>query len=166
MSEPVDLFPAPAHDHGGCVRAALDAAEDRCERQGARLTSMRRRVLELIWNSHTPVGAYALLDALKSEGHGAAPPTVYRALDFLLEQRLVHRVECLNAFVGCPRPDSPHAALLLLCTDCGRAAELDDSAVSETLRMAAAARGFTVARQTIEVEGLCPACRDKATAHN
>ncbi len=159
MSELETPFPAPAHDHGGCVRAALDAAEEHCVRHGARLTALRRRVLELVWNGHAPVGAYALLDALKTEGHSAAPPTVYRALEFLIEQGLVHRVESLNAYVGCPRPEARHAAMLLLCTGCGRAAELDETQVGETLRRAADQQGFTVARQTIEVEGLCPDCR-------
>jgi Fur family zinc uptake transcriptional regulator len=155
-------FPAPGHDHRGCVRAALDTAEEHCERSGARLTAIRRRVLELVWSSHAPVGAYALLDALGAEGHSAAPPTVYRALDFLLEQGLIHRVESLNAYLGCAHPDAPHTALLLLCAGCGRAAEFEDHGIDERLRKAAAARGFTVARQTIEVEGRCPDCRETA----
>ncbi|HTV27644.1 MAG TPA: transcriptional repressor, partial [Xanthobacteraceae bacterium] len=71
-------FPAPEHDHSGCVRSALDTAEEHCERNGARLTALRRHVLELVWASHAPIGAYALLDALNAEGHSAAPPTVYR----------------------------------------------------------------------------------------
>ncbi|HEY1720342.1 MAG TPA: Fur family transcriptional regulator [Magnetospirillaceae bacterium] len=156
-------FPTLEHDHADCVRTALDQAEEHCERNGARLTAIRRHVLELVWKSHAPVGAYALLDALNAEGHNAAPPTVYRALDFLMEQGLVHRVESLNAYLGCAHPEESHAALLLLCTGCGRAAEFEDDGIDERLRRAASSRGFTVARQTIEVEGLCPACQD-ATA--
>jgi Fur family transcriptional regulator, zinc uptake regulator len=155
-------FPTREHDHAGCVRSALDIAEAHCERNGARLTALRRHVLELVWASHAPIGAYALLDALNAEGHSAAPPTVYRALDFLIEQGLVHRVESLNAYLGCAQPNESHTALLLLCSGCGRAAEFDDRAVDDRLRHAAAARGFTVARQTIEVEGLCPDCQPKA----
>ena len=79
MIETQPLFPPPAHDHGGCVRSALDAAESRCDRRGARLTALRRRVLELVWTSHEPIGAYALLDALKAQGQAAAPPTVMAA---------------------------------------------------------------------------------------
>ena len=160
MTLPAAIFPSLSHDHGDCVRTAIDVAVEQCGRHGARLTALRRRVLELVWGSHAPVGAYALLDALKAEGHGAAPPTVYRALDFLLEQGLVHRVESLNAYIGCVRPDAPHTASLLICTGCGRAAEFDDHGIDERLRRAAAARGFAVARQTIEVEGLCPDCRE------
>jgi Fur family zinc uptake transcriptional regulator len=159
MSHDLDCFPPFAHDHDDCVRTAIDAAESQCERRGARFTALRRRVLELVWSSHEPVGAYALLDILKAEGHGAAPPTVYRALDFLIEQGLVHRLERLNAFVGCRHPESPHSAQFLICTRCGRIAELDDSAIGLAINKGAEALGFAVVRQTIEVEGLCPDCR-------
>ena len=152
-------FPSPAHDHGHCVRHALDAAEDRCRASGARLTPLRRRVLELVWQGHAPVGAYALLDALKAEGQNAAPPTVYRALDFLLEQGLVHRVACLNAYMGCSHPGQPHAAKLLICRQGGRAAELDDPALDAAVRNSAETLGFTLTRQSIEVEGICADCR-------
>lgn len=162
MTHPAAIFPRPEHDHDGCVRDALAEAEAHCLHAGARLTPIRHQVLELIWQSHAPVGAYALLDRLKAGGQAAAPPTVYRALDFLLEQGLIHRIESLNAFIGCSHPDATHAALLLLCTECGRAAEFDDPAVDERLRKSAAARGFEVARQTIEVEGICPNCRRAA----
>ena len=160
MSASAPPFPAAGHDHAGCVQAALAAAVARCESHGSRLTALRRRVLELVWSSHAPVGAYALLDMLRAEGHPAAPPTVYRALDFLREQGLVHRVESQNAYIGCTHPEAPHADLLLLCTACGRAAELDDTEVAAALAQTAAAEGFRIARQTIEVEGLCPDCRE------
>ena len=167
MADTADIFLPAAHDHGDCVRAALDAAEASCGQQGARLTELRRRVLELVWQSHEPVGAYALLDRLNEEGHKAAPPTVYRALDFLLQHGLVHRLERLNAFVGCARPNGPHAAQFLICANCSRAAELDDPAIGKALQQAAEARGFAVTRLTVEVEGVCPTCRTatgKATA--
>ncbi|MGE5503975.1 MAG: Fur family transcriptional regulator [Actinomycetota bacterium] len=155
-------FPPPHHDHGACVRSALDVAEAECRRRGARLTEVRRRVLELVWRSHRPVGAYALMEALAGDGRAAAPPTVYRALDFLVAHGLVHRIESLNAFVGCSRPGAPHAGQFLLCSRCGAAAELADAAVDTVLAEAAARLGFTVVRQTVEIEGLCPACRDAA----
>ena len=151
-------FPSDLHDHHSCVADALATAEAECARRGARLTAVRRRVLELVWNSHQPVGAYALLDALAREGFPAAPPTVYRALEFLLAHGLVHRIERLDAFIGCVRPGAPHAGQFLLCAGCGAAAELDDSAIDQAVIAGAARHGFTVRRQTIEVEGLCPAC--------
>ncbi len=152
-------FPPPHHDHSSCVSHAVAAAEAECRRRGARLTDVRRRVLELVWSNHQPVGAYAVLEALAREGFCAAPPTVYRALDFLLAHGLVHRIERLNAFVGCSHPGTPHAGQFLLCNKCGAAAELDDPAIDAALAAAAARLGFLASRQTVEIEGLCPACR-------
>ncbi len=154
-------FPDRCHDHDACVAAALAAAERQCARRGARLTQARRRVLELVWRSHRPVGAYALLAALSEDGAKAAPPTVYRALDFLRAHGLVHRIERLDAFVGCPRPGEPHAGQFLLCAECGAVAELDEPAIDQAVARGAARHGFIVRRQTIEVEGVCPACAAK-----
>lgn len=158
-------FPVPNHDHGPCVAHALAAAEAECRRRGARLTDVRRRVLELVWQSHAPVGAYALLETLGREGFCAAPPTVYRALDFLLAHGLVHRIERLNAYTGCAHPGTPHAGQFLLCQDCGAAAELIDPAIDHAVAAAAARLGFTVTRQTVEVDGLCPVCQARKDDH-
>lgn len=157
-------FPHPHHDHARCVAQALDAADEGCRRSGARLTDLRRRVLELVWCSHRPVGAYAVLEALGRDGFSPAPPTVYRALDFLLAQGLIHRIERLNAFVGCTHPGQPHGAHFLLCSQCGAAAELNDSRIDNAVEDAAGRLGFTVARKTVEVEGLCPACQSDPQA--
>jgi Fur family zinc uptake transcriptional regulator len=97
-----------SHDHEHCVEDALAAADKLCAEQGLRFTPLRRRVLELVWSSHKPVGAYALLDKLRSEDLGSAPPTVYRALDFLIEHGLIHRIERMNAFIGCSHPGETH----------------------------------------------------------
>ncbi|MBY0431603.1 MAG: transcriptional repressor [Rhodospirillales bacterium] len=162
---PFTAFPAPGHDHGRCVRTALDAAESRCRSRGARLTSIRRRVLELVWASHGPVGAYALLDILRGEGQATAPPTVYRALDFLMEQGLIHRLERRNAFIGCAHPSQPHTGLFLICARCGLVAEVDDETVEAAVDHLAGALGFAVRSRTVEVEGLCPLCREGDGAH-
>ena len=158
-------FAGADHDHRSCVAGALDAAAGLCARRGARLTPLRRRVLELVWRSHAPQGAYAVLEALGRDtgrdGRPAAPPTVYRALDFLLAHGLIHRVESLNAFVGCPTPGEPHAAQFFICGGCGDAAEFEDERIGNVVRERAEALGFTVGRETIEVSGLCPACGDE-----
>lgn len=81
------------HDHSHCVHTALSEADTLCTQKGLRLTALRRRVLELVWQSHKPLGAYDILGVLsEQDGRRAAPPTVYRALDFLLENGLVHRI--------------------------------------------------------------------------
>lgn len=148
-----------AHDHDRCVADALATAEAVCQRSGARLTELRRRVLELVWGSHTPVGAYDLLGALARGGRAAAPPTVYRALDFLLEQGLIHRIASLNAFVGCAHPEAAHAGHFLICLGCREVSEFDDRGLSDEIAARAARRGFEVRGQAVEVTGLCSRCR-------
>ena len=154
-----DAFPGDGHDHADCLGRALERAATVCGDNGVRLTPLRRRVLELVWSGHMPLGAYDILAALKRERRSAAPPTVYRALEFLLEQGLIHRIESRNAFVGCSAPESPHGAQFLICDSCGSAAELTDSRVDSAIHDSAAAAGFSVSRRTIEVAGLCPICR-------
>ena len=151
-------FGGEPHDHQHCIADALDRAAALCEQRGSKLTDIRRRVLELVWRNHAPVGAYDLLDEIRKDGRIAAPPTVYRALDFLREQGLVHRLESLNAFVGCTRPDRTHVSQFLICTGCQAVAELDAPEVGSAVSQSAAKAGFVVDRMTIEMHGLCPAC--------
>ena len=100
MSE-IPAFARPRHDHDHCVANALAAAEQVCATRGLKLTPLRRRVLELVWAGHGPVGAYDLLQALaEGDARAVQPPTVYRALEFLREAGLVHRIDTLNAFIG------------------------------------------------------------------
>jgi Fur family zinc uptake transcriptional regulator len=137
----------------------LNRATTICEGRGARLTDLRRQVLGLILDRDAPTGAYDLLDQLRSTRHGAAPPTVYRALEFLLEQGLVHKLERLSAFVGCVADeDHDHAAQFLICRSCGRVAEIEDHELAHALEGAAKRLGFTVGRATIEAEGQCADC--------
>jgi Fur family transcriptional regulator, zinc uptake regulator len=150
-----------AHDHQICIVDALDKAADLCADGGARLTQIRRRVLELVWSSHRPIGAYSLLEILKEERENAAPPTIYRALDFLLEQGLIHRIESQNAFIGCPNPDpnDRHNGMFLICTDCGNAVELEESKIERLLRESASSQGFVIKSRTVEAAGLCVQCQ-------
>ncbi len=155
-------FAAPEHDHKHCIDDALGSAEALCRGRSARLTPQRRHVLELIWTSHAPVGAYTLLDRLRQSGVRAQPPTVYRALDFLVEHGLVHRIESQNAYIGCPRPADLHVAQFLLCAKCRATAELDDPGIGAAIAMRAREAGFAVKRATVEISGLCPNCRAAA----
>lgn len=153
-------FPAREHDHDRCVSEAVSTAEHVCRQKGLRFTAQRRRVLELVWNSHQPVGAYDILDGLRRDGHNAAPPTVYRALEFLIEADLVHRLDSLNAFVGCPDPNNPHTGQFLICRSCRSVAELDDADINTIVDRKAADLGFTAIHQTLEIQGTCKSCRD------
>ncbi|MNZ84058.1 Zinc uptake regulation protein [compost metagenome] len=151
------------HDHSHCVAEALAAADALCARSGARLTALRRRVLELVWASHRPLGAYDILGVLSAEdGRRAAPPTVYRALDFLLEHGLIHRLASLNAFIGCNHPGQVHQGHFLICRQCGTAIEVEQPAIGAAIIAAASEVGFVVEGQMVEVVGLCAQCREAA----
>jgi Fur family zinc uptake transcriptional regulator len=151
--------PAADHDHAACIEAALDRAAELCARRGARLTRLRRRVLELVWQGHAAVKAYDLLAELDRKGASAKPPTVYRALDFLMAHGLVHRLESLNSYVGCPQPGAPHAGQFLICNCCGNVSEFEASAIHRAIAVQAADLGFAVGQQTVEIRGVCRSCR-------
>jgi len=154
-----------AHNHQHCVDEALEEAKRLCDQRGARLTPLRLQVLALIWQNHKPLGAYTLLEMLAAKTtRQVAPPTVYRALDFLLEQRLIHRIDGLNAYIGCLHPHIPHASHFLLCESCGRAEELQVESLNQVIIHAAQAAGFAIDRQSLEVFGTCPHCQ--ATAND
>ncbi len=149
------------------IAAQLAQAEALCARRGARLTELRRDVLALILASPGPAGAYALLDGLRASRRAAAPPTIYRALDFLAEQGLIHKIERLSAYVGCIDAHEhahghAHQAQFLICRSCNRVTEIEDHHLTHALADAAARAGFTVSGATIEAEGVCAACRDSA----
>ncbi|GAB2799424.1 zinc uptake transcriptional repressor Zur [Halomonas shantousis] len=142
-------------------QALLRQAEHQCQLRGVRFTPIRRRVLEMISTSPGGLKAYDLLDRLAAEHASARPPTVYRALDFLIEQGLVHRIESLNAYVACPCPDHVHSFQLLICRHCGRVEELHLDDVGDQLAGAAHRQGFHVERQTIELLGACDQCASR-----
>lgn len=157
-----DPFPITSHDHRRCVDQALDLAVRICDGRGIRLTELRRRVLELVWRSHSPVGAYRLMELLGQERGAVAPPTVYRALEFLVQQGLVHRIESLNAFVGCRVPAARHRASFLICQSCHQVAEFNDAELSTTLDRRVDAAGFSLEEARIEIVGTCAQCRRMA----
>ncbi len=157
--EPIaGAFPSPRHDHGACVDEALARAEQVCAERGMRLTPLRRRVFELVWQSHRPVTAYTLLEKLVEDGHRAQAPTVYRSLEFLLECGLVHRVESMNAYLGCNQPHEGHEVGMFICRVCGDVAELTDPAIGRGIERSARNVGFTVESRVVEVTGTCHGC--------
>ena len=148
--------PFERHDHGACRARALAQAEATCE---GSLTPVRRRVLELLLESHVALGAYDVLQRLREEGHAAQPPVAYRALDFLVGRGLVHRIERLNAFVACHRPEKCEAPAFLICRACNRVAETASAPRRGALARDARSLGFEIEETVIEAQGLCPGCR-------
>ena len=138
---------------------AVARAERICAVRGTRLTPVRRRILELILLADQPLRAYGLLAQLERERGKLGPPTVYRALDFLLAHKLIHKVETSNAFVACGDVEHSHQSQFVICEDCGATEEIRDDAIVERLRRLGEGRGFAVERQVIEARGLCATCR-------
>ena len=153
-------FPAPDHDHGRCSSDAMAIAEALCVERGQRLTPIRRKVLDVLLGSHKPLGAYEIIDRLAPKGPRPAPITAYRALDFLRENGLVHRIESRNAFIACVHN---HAAgelvVFLICERCGAVGEAPSPDVATTLASAARAAGFTPKSPVLEITGVCTHCR-------
>ncbi len=147
---------AHPHDARGFVRAVEDASVER----GLRLTPLRKEVLELVAAAQKPVKAYDLLDRLREKHGNAAPPTVYRALDFLLENGFIHKLESINAFVSCHHPAEAHQVPFLICDSCSGAQEVCDDRVAQLIEAQARAMGFRPQAQTLEVHGICSNCRE------
>jgi Fur family zinc uptake transcriptional regulator len=152
-------FPRPRHDHSRCVKTALHLAEEKSREQGLRLTAMRRRVLEILWQRHGAMGAYDILDVLAEDGDRPAPMAVYRALDFLIDAGLVHKLNSLNAFIGCAAPAEDHDAQFLICERCGTAAEIEGAPITKAVDQAAKSEGFDVRQRVVEISGVCPHCQ-------
>ena len=131
------------HNHNVCVQVALANAAQLCAERGVQLTSIRQQVLELIWADHHAVKAYDLLERLKPLQSAAKPATVYRALDFLMAQRFIHRIESLNAFIGCSDLRTVHEQLLLICKQCQDVEERQANAVMQSLVDELKEAGFT-----------------------
>ncbi len=129
-----------------------------CELRGLRLTEIRSQVLELIAASEKPIKAYDLLDRLKDDRSNAAPPTVYRALDFLLENGFIHKLQSINAYVSCHHPSVVHQVPFLICDVCESAIEICDEHVADMLNDQAKTLGFRPRAQTLEVHGVCKRC--------
>lgn len=155
MSEP--------HDHACDNHQAHElvaAADQHCRQRGMRLTDLRRQVFEVLAHAPGVLGAYDIIDALaRSGGRRLAPISIYRALDFLLEAGLAHRLASRNAFVACPhRHGADDVVAFLICDRCGKVQEATSDVVGEALEQVASRLGFRARGQVIEMAGLCAGC--------
>jgi len=154
------IFPAPNHDHERCASAAIAHAEAQCAARTQRLTPMRRQVLETLLASHKPLGAYEIIERLEHKNR-PAPITIYRALDFLRENGLVHRIESRNAFVACVHNHGgDDLVVFLICERCGAVGEAPGGGVAEALKTSSRLAGFSPKSPLIEIAGICSHCRD------
>ena len=157
-----DVFPFTRHDHARCLKSLLGRAEDLCGRAGVRLTKLRREVLRAVAGSHKAIGAYDIIDTMARNGNKPAPISVYRALEFLVAQGLVHKIESRNAFVACCHGEHAGDAVLMICEDCGVVAEIDAGPELTALNARAEQHGFHARHAVTELTGICGACAGDA----
>jgi Fur family zinc uptake transcriptional regulator len=160
MTATKPAFPAPDHDHDRCAADAIRHAERVCERRAQRFTPIRRQVLRALLSSHRPLGAYEVIDELAKAMPRPAPITVYRALDFLMENGLVHRIESRNAYLACAHDhDAAAMVAFLICERCGSVGEIPAAPVAQSLSAAARATGFAPKLSVVEITGTCAHCQ-------
>lgn len=159
MNNPKAIMNSELSCEAARVAARLETAHALCEARGSRLTPIRRRVLEILLEQGRSVKAYELLDLIRDDQAGAAPPTVYRALDFLVEEGLVHRLDAINAWAACHDAGGAPHDLLVVCTACGAVAELSDPALTRRLADKVAQAGFSLSGHETELRGLCETCK-------
>ncbi|MEP2830088.1 Fur family transcriptional regulator [Parvibaculum sp.] len=147
-----------SHNHRECIDDALTRAREICAVRGVQLTPLREKVLQIVWRSHKPVGAYDVLDELTRSHKAARPPTVYRALDFLMSEGLIHKIESLNAYLGCTEAGATHSGQFLICRQCGATEEIVDPKLETALDQAAKRAHFIAERKVVEISGLCARC--------
>lgn len=147
------------HDHTSCIQEALSSADKYCASEGLQFTKTRRRVLEILLMEHKALGAYEILAHLSDEGLGAQPPIVYRALDFLVANGFVHKIEKLNAYSACTHHGEAHSPVFMICRVCKSVVETQTKPLRGFLDTTAKAAGFMIERTVIEAEGLCPSCQ-------
>jgi Fur family zinc uptake transcriptional regulator len=156
------------HEHAGAPAASLEAAlamaDAYCRERGEKLTPIRRKVLELLLTSGRATKAYSLLDDMRQIHPGSAPPTVYRALDFLLSAGLIHRIESINAFAVCHDLTQCQHGILVVCQQCGNVTELHEPKLRQALVAQIEAAGYRLAGDGIELKGLCAQCQAAAAA--
>ncbi len=152
------------HDHTSCIKDALASADAYCDENSLQFTKTRRRVLEILLMEHKALGAYDILAYLSDEGLGSQPPVVYRALEFLVANGFVHKIEKLNAYSACSHPGKSHSPVFMICRLCKNVVEAQTEPVRSALTSTAKTAGFIIERTVVEVEGLCPSCQQGTPA--
>ncbi|ACI91271.1 transcriptional regulator, Fur family [Afipia carboxidovorans OM5] len=156
-------FPAPDHDHDHCASTAMAHAEQHCAARGQKFTPIRRQVLQALLASHKPLGAYEIIDELARLMPRPAPITIYRALEFLMDNGLVHRIESRNAFLACVHNhEASPVVALLICERCGAVGEIPAAPIVKGVAEVVEGTGFSPKLSVVEITGLCGHCQPRA----
>jgi|TARA_B100000927_G_scaffold47257_1_gene34427 Fur family zinc uptake transcriptional regulator len=144
------------------VENSIQEAEQYCQENGLNFTPVRRKVLEILLQKNTAIGAYEILDLLREAGFKNQPPVAYRALEFLVQNGFAHKIEQLNSFIGCMHPGKDHSPAFMICRNCDSVSEEEALTRNFSVSQIAAKAGFTVEKAVIEARGLCHSCADLA----
>ena len=140
----------------------IKVAEQYCKENDLKFTPVRRKVLELLLQKNTAIGAYEILDLLREAGFKNQPPVAYRALDFLVKNGFAHKIEKLNSFIGCVHPGKDHSPAFMICRNCDFVAEEEAISPNSSVSKIASKSGFKVEKAIIEAQGLCHTCASVA----
>ena len=140
----------------------IQEAEQYCKENGLNFTPVRRKVLEILLQKNTAIGAYEILDLLREAGFKNQPPVAYRALDFLVQNGFAHKIEQLNSFIGCTHPGKDHSPAFMICRNCDSVSEEEALIRNFSVSQIASKAGFTVEKAVIEARGLCHSCASLA----
>ncbi len=146
-------------NHKSCLDEAMKKAVAICQHQGLQFTPLRKKVLQMVWQDHYPTKAYDILGKLNQRGASAKPPTVYRALDFLLKYGMVHKLHSINAFIGCSHPQQHRACYFLICSQCGEVRECCNSSLDQVISNTSSKNKFAFKHITLEINGQCSQCQ-------
>ena len=141
---------------------SIKEAEHYCQENGLNFTPVRRKVLEILLQKNTAIGAYEILDLLREAGFKNQPPVAYRALDFLVQNGFAHKIEQLNSFIGCTHPGKDHSPAFMICRKCDSVSEEEALTRDFSVSQIGLKTGFTVEKAVIEAKGLCHSCAELA----
>ena len=147
-------------NHKACIDTALKEAKDICKDKELRFTEIREFILRMVWENHKPTKAYELLDKIPSMDYSPQPPTVYRALDFLLNNGFIHKINSLNAFVGCSHPLKHSECYFMICRNCDEIKECCDDKITNAIRQTLDSNQFSHKNIAIEISGNCHECSE------
>ena len=148
------------HDHRKCSKKVIQNAEETCLKFSLNFTPIRKKVLEIISSNHKPSRAYDLLEKLRDDGFCDKPPTIYRALDFLIENKIVHKLNTINAYVACFDEESEEISCFLICEMCQEIEEFHNKNLNKVLTNIGKKRGIEIKNLNLEIGFKCQECKN------
>ena len=144
------------------LKASISRVVEICKSNNLGFTDIRKQVFEIIVKKNKPIKAYEILDEIRNiSGKPSHPPTVYRAIDFLIENGFVHKLNSINSFVGCFHPKAHEECYFLICKKCNLYQECCDDSLKDRISKTAEHKNFLISNTTLEIEGHCLDCSQK-----